>query len=158
MRTKPLPVPLKKNPGPEAETTFHYCWRVKISFKLDLYRIYLPKQFVELKRRCSSLVWPIFLLTKTSFDPVGRVQSSLRLPSGFYKVSTRAALHRTKTTINSCQRHSRTRHNPPPPNIAPASKELCIISWIDRKYFLNARGAAHSQAFLRSFVFPSSHW
>ena len=35
----------------------------------------------SLKWRCCLLVWPIFLLTKTSFDPLGSYQSSFRLPA-----------------------------------------------------------------------------
>ncbi len=35
----------------------------------------------SLKWRFCSLVWPIFLLTKASFDPLGRYQSGFRLPS-----------------------------------------------------------------------------
>jgi len=49
----------------ETETTFHYCWRVKSSFKL----VWMES---------TSLVWPKSLLSKTGFDRLERDQSSLR--------------------------------------------------------------------------------
>ncbi len=63
------------------ETIFHYCWRVKSSFKLVWLELTSPCNSLigrSLKWRCCFLV---YFLTKTSFDPLGRDQSSFRLPA-----------------------------------------------------------------------------
>ncbi len=68
----------------KSDATFDYCWRVKSSFQLVLKESTPPCNSLFgswLKLRCCSLVWPISLWTKTSLSPLGRDQSSFRLPA-----------------------------------------------------------------------------
>ncbi len=67
-----------------AETTFHYCWEVKSSFKPGWMESSFPCNSLighSLNWRCCSLVLPISGLTKSSFDPLARHQSSFKLPA-----------------------------------------------------------------------------
>ncbi len=66
----------------EAETTFHYCWRVRSSFKLVWMESTSPCNSLldySLKWCCCSLVWPKSLLSKTGFNRLERDQSSFWL-------------------------------------------------------------------------------
>ncbi len=67
----------------KAETTFNYCRKVKV---LNWFGWNLTFQWNSLIghslkwRWCYSLIWPISLLTNTTFDPLGRDQTSFRPP------------------------------------------------------------------------------
>jgi hypothetical protein len=66
----------------EAETPFHYCWRVRHSFKLVWMESTSQCNSLlgyTLMWCCCSLVWPKSVLSKTGFNRLGRDQSSLRL-------------------------------------------------------------------------------
>ncbi len=67
---------------PETETTFHHCWRVKISFKPNLNGIYLPMQLTDwLLVEVALLLIGLtrISLTKSGFDHPSEIESSLRL-------------------------------------------------------------------------------
>ncbi len=74
----------------------------------------------SLKWRCCSLVWPISLLTKTSFDSLKRDQSFFRLPAPYWRgdYTVYAQCTRVYTAVCTCYM-SRGRQNnngcPSPP-------------------------------------------
>ncbi len=106
------------------ETTFHYCWSlVKSSFKLVWMESTSPCNSLighSLKWRCCSLVWPISLLTITSFDSLKRDQSFFRLPAPYWRgdYTVYAQYTRIYTAVCTCYM-SRGRQNnngcPSPP-------------------------------------------
>jgi hypothetical protein len=73
---------LSNNPSSETDTTFHYCWRVKGSFKLVWMEIYLPMQFTDwLLVEVALLLIGLtqIYLSKTGFNSLGRDRKALVL-------------------------------------------------------------------------------
>jgi hypothetical protein len=65
----------------KTDATFYYCWEIKSSFKL-VWMEYRPIQLTDWPpvEVALMLIGLISLLTKTSFETLGRDQSSFRLP------------------------------------------------------------------------------